>query len=159
MHRSRIDLSGNVREAAIQILNARLADTLDLNLATKQAHWNVRGPNFIALYEFFDTLHTTTEGLVDTIAERVTALGGQAYGTSQVTAAKSTLEPYPVDAVSEGDHLEALADRFAHLGRLAREAIEEAGRIGDADTQDLFTGMSRELDKQLWFIESHLHRG
>ena len=155
MASTRNDLPAKTRTAAARLLNARLADALDLESATKQAHWNVKGPHFIALHKLFDELHSIVEEHVDTVAERITSLGGVALGTVQVAARSSSLEPYPLD-ISEGSaHLEALADRLADFGKKARAAIEQATALGDADTADLFTAVSRDADKYLWSLEAH----
>ena len=123
----------------------------------KHAHWNVKGPNFIALHELFDKLAEAIEDQIDTIAERATALGGVAHGTLAEVARSTSLKPYPLH-ISEGfAHVKALATVLAAFGAKVRAAIEECGRLGDADTSDLFTGVSREVDKYLWFLEAHLH--
>ncbi|MBL8551097.1 MAG: DNA starvation/stationary phase protection protein Dps [Hyphomonadaceae bacterium] len=153
---SRIDLPDNTKKAMVALLNARLADAIDLGLLVKQAHWNVKGPTFIALHLLFDEIASRVEDQVDEIAERATALGGIAQGTTQAVAAASTLAPYPTDVTAEKEHLKLLAERLAAFGKNAREAIESADEAGDKDTADLFTGISRAIDKDLWFIESHL---
>lgn len=153
---SRNALPSNARSIAIALLNARLADGIDLALAAKQAHWNVRGLQFIAVHEMLDKLRDDLDGHVDTLAERVTALGGIALGTTQSTAKATTLAPYPTDITAIPEHLAALADRVALLGNAVRANIDEAASAGDADTADIFTGMSRDLDKWLWFLEAHL---
>lgn len=156
MHPTRNDLSAKTRTRVTDLLNARLADAIDLQLQAKQAHWNVKGPNFIALHELFDKLAGELGGHVDDLAERITALGGTAEGTVQAVIGRSRLEPYPL-ALSEGRaHLEALAAALARFGKSVRKAIDEAGKAGDADTSDLFTGVSRDVDKSLWLLEAHL---
>ena len=159
MYTTRNDLPSQLRGELDRLLNARLADALDLEAATKQAHWNVKGPNFIALHELFDTVHTNIEGHVDTIAERVTALGGAALGTVQAAARASSLQPYPEDLSDGTAHLQALSERLADFGKKVRAAIAESDDLGDADTADLFTGVSRDVDKYLWFLEAHLQGG
>jgi starvation-inducible DNA-binding protein len=157
MYPTRNDLLPELRSKLGKLLNLRLADALDLEAATKQAHWNVKGPNFIALHELFDKVHTNIEEQVDEIAERITALGGTALGTVQAAARNSSLVPYP-ENLSEGvAHLEALSDRLADFGKRSRAAIAESEDLGDADTADLFTGISRDVDKYLWLLEAHLH--
>lgn len=151
---TRNSLDSNARSAAISLLNARVADTIDLALAAKQAHWNIRGPSFIGVHEMLDKLRATLDQHVDTMAERVSALGGIARGTTQ-DAAESTLPPYPTDIRAIPDHLCALAERIAALGGAVRENIDDADDAGDADTADIFTAVSRDLDKWLWFIEAH----
>jgi starvation-inducible DNA-binding protein len=149
------DLPAKIRTAVIKLLNAHLADAIDLQLQTKQAHWNVKGPQFMQLHEFFDALYDVAEGFVDELAERVTALGGVAEGRAAAVAKASRLPNYP-DAESGPEHLKALAAAFFSFGKSVRSAIDDSDEAGDKDTADLFTGISRECDKQLWFIRSHL---
>ena len=156
MPKTRNDLPDNTRKAMIALLNARLVDTIDLRLAVKQAHWNVKGPNFIALHELFDQIQARVDTFADDIAERSVSLAGVVAGTSQAVSKGSQLEPYPADAIDEKTHLQALADRLAAYGKLARAAIDAADEAGDKNTADLFTGVSRQIDKDLWFIEAHL---
>jgi starvation-inducible DNA-binding protein len=153
---SRIELASNVKSAMIQLLNARLADTLDLALLTKQAHWNLKGIQFIAVHEMLDGFRTEIDGHTDTIAERVAQLGGIALGTAQTVAEKTSLKPYPTDISSVLDHLNALTDRYAATANSIRSAIDAADEAGDKNTADIFTGVSRSLDKALWFLQSHL---
>ena len=155
-HKTRLDIPDNTRKAMIALLNARLVDAIDLRLAVKQAHWNVKGSNFIALHLLFDDIQGRIDGFVDDIAERATALGGMAGGTSKVVAATTTLEPYPTDISAEKEHLKAVADRLAAFAKQARAAIDAADEANEKDTADLFTGISRAIDKDLWLVESHL---
>ncbi len=154
---TRLDLPDNTRKSMVALLNARLADAIDLRLALKQAHWNVKGPNFIALHEMFDQMQARVNTFADEIAERAVTLGGLAAGTTQAVAADSKLAPYPTDITNERAHIEALAERVATLAKLARQAIDAADEAGDKDTADLFTGVSKQLDMDLWFLEAHLH--
>jgi starvation-inducible DNA-binding protein len=157
MFETRNDLAAGTRTRMVKLLNARLADAIDLNTQVKHAHWNVKGPNFIALHELFDDVAENVEEHVDTIAERATALGGTAHGTLAAVARASTLKAYPED-ISDGlAHVKALATVLADFGAKVRAGIEEAARAADADTSDLFTGISRDVDKYLWFLEAHLH--
>src|SRR5215468_9066166 len=147
MFDTRNDLPAATRTKVIELLNARLADAIDLNIQTKHAHWNVKGPHFIALHELFDKVAEAIEEHVDSIAERVTALGGVAAGTLAAVARATSLRPYPED-ISEGlAHVDALSSALAAFGAKARAAIDEATNLRDADTADLFTGVSRDVDK------------
>ncbi len=140
----------------VELLNARLADSVDLQTQLKQAHWNVKGPQFIALHELFDKVAEAVEDSVDEIAERAVQLGGIALGTARIAAAHSSLSEYPHNILEGLAHVEAVASALAAVGQQVRAAIETADKAGDADTADLFTQVSRELDKQLWFVEAHL---
>ena len=153
---TRIDIKSRLRDSMASLLNLQLADTLDLYTQVKQAHWNVKGANFIALHELFDKLAEDLEGPVDDIAERITALGGVARGTARVAARESRLPEFPLDRVEGSSAVALLADRYATLAASTRAALETASQEGDADTSDLFTGISRGLDKALWFLEAHL---
>ena len=151
-----IALEGNAKSAVIDILNARLADAIDLALITKQAHWNLKGPNFIAVHEMLDPMRAAIDTHVDIIAERIAQLDGIALGTSQIVAKATQLDAYPTDIRKVPDHLSALADRFAKLANQVRDDIDATDEAGDADAADILTAFSRELDKVLWFIKSHL---
>ncbi|MGV8831435.1 MAG: DNA starvation/stationary phase protection protein Dps [Devosia sp.] len=151
-----IALKANAKSTVIDILNARLADAIDLALIVKQAHWNLKGTNFIAVHEMLDPMRTAIDGHVDIIAERVAQLDGIALGTSQIVAKSSTLTAYPTDIRKIPDHLQALAERFASLANQVREDIDATDEAGDADAADILTAFSRDLDKNLWFIKSHL---
>lgn len=156
MHKTKIDLPREAREKLVTLLNARLADSIDLMMQAKQAHWNVKGPQFIALHELFDKVATEATDYVDTIAERITTLGGTAAGTVRVSASKSQLSEYPLEILDGMLHVDALSTALATYGKHVREAINAADELNDADTADLFTGISRGVDKSLWFVEAHL---
>ena len=158
MHPTKNDLPQKVRSRVADVLADRLADATDLMLQTKQAHWNVKGPSFIALHELFDKINDAAEEWVDLIAERIVQLGGQAEGTLQAAAARTSLAPYPISIVSGKDHVEALSSALASFGKKVRSAIDKSDKLGDKDTADLFTEVSRDVDKYLWFVEAHNQR-
>ena len=149
-------LSENIREKSVELLNKHLAAAIDLHGQVKQAHWNVRGPAFIAVHELFDKVADTVEDYSDTLAERAAALGGTAQGTVQVATERSFLVPYALGIADEKEHIFTLSASLAAFGQSARNATGEAAAFGDADTADLFTEISRGIDRQLWFVESHL---
>jgi len=156
MHRTLNDLPKATRAKMIELLNARLADGIDMYNQTKQAHWTVKGPDFYQLHELFDKVAEAIEEGVDDIAERAVELGGIVDGTVQGVASRTTLKPYSVDTKSGRDHLTRLSKSLAAYGKNLRAAIATSADAGDADTSDLFTELSRSADKQLWFIEAHL---
>ena len=149
------DLAEKVRRDAIDLLNQQLADALDLSLQAKQAHWNVKGPNFITLHELFDEVVKALSEYADDIAERAVELGGTALGTARVAAQTSRLPEYPLDISSGREHIAALSAVLATFGKSARAGIDAANALGDADTADLFTEVSRGVDKLLWKVEAH----
>lgn len=156
LHNTKIDLAKSKREKTVAILNQRLADAADLRSQAKQAHWNVKGMNFIALHELFDRVATDLEPHIDDIAERITTLGGTALGTVRVTAQNSTLAEYPLEITDGAAHVDALSTALADFGKMVRSDIDATVELGDADTADLLTGISRSVDKLLWFVEAHL---
>ncbi|WP_411837659.1 DNA starvation/stationary phase protection protein Dps [Paracoccus sp. ME4] len=149
-------LTDNARKTAISELNARLVDGLALSMAIKQAHWNVKGINFIAVHELLDTVNANLQGHLDTMAERVQVLDGVAEGTAEIVAKSSTLKPYPTNLTKSADHIREICARMREHGANLRAAIDATDEAGDANTADLFTAASRTADKDLWFLESHL---
>jgi starvation-inducible DNA-binding protein len=155
MYQTENDLPKDARVEVIGILNQRLADIIDLQTQLKQAHWNVKGPHFVGLHELFDKIAEEVESYVDMIAERIVQLGGIAEGTMRIAASRSRLEEYPLDIADGAAHVEAVARALSTFGREARMTIEETDGLDDADTADVFTEVSRGIDKWLWFVEAH----
>ncbi|MEO8451018.1 MAG: DNA starvation/stationary phase protection protein Dps [Gemmatimonadota bacterium] len=149
------DLPEAARREIVDLLNQRLADSIDLQTQCKQAHWNVKGPNFIALHKLFDEVNSAVEEYIDLLAERIVQLGGQADGTARIVAQRTTLLDYPLTLHSGEEHVAALSDVLGQFGRSARIGIEEAGALEDAGTADILTEISRGIDKWLWFVEAH----
>jgi starvation-inducible DNA-binding protein len=149
------DLPEETRSRMVYLLNARLADCIDLQTQCKQAHWNVKGSSFIALHKLFDDINTDVQEYVDLLAERVVQLGGVAEGTARCAAERSTLSEYPADIFDGQEHVEALSSVLAAFGSVCRRAIGQSEELGDADTTDILTEISRGVDKWLWFVEAH----
>lgn len=156
MHITRNTLPESIRAQSIELLNKNLAAAIDLHAQVKQAHWNVRGMGFIAIHELFDKVSVEVENFSDLLAERAAGLGGTAHGTVQISARTSFLIPYPLDIADENQHVFAVAAALAAFGQSIREAIDQATEHGDATTADVFTEISRGIDQQLWFVESHI---
>jgi starvation-inducible DNA-binding protein len=154
--RTSIDIPAEAREALIDLLNQSLADSLDLYSQTKQAHWNVKGEEFFQLHELFDTIAAEVLEYTDEVAERAVALGGTALGTARMAAQRSGLPEYPDDAVDGIEHVSALVERYAAYAAHVRGAIDRSSDLGDQSTADLYTEISRGVDKRLWFLEAHL---
>jgi len=149
------DLPESTRREVIELLNARLADCIDLETQSKQAHWNVKGPSFIALHELFDRIHGAVDEYADLIAERLVQLGGIAEGTVGVVARRTSLPDYPLVLTTGAEHVAALSDALAAFGRAVRIGIDEMADLKDADSADVLTEISRGIDKWLWFVEAH----
>ena len=155
MYETENDILQQRRSELCALLNQRLADAVDLQTQMKQAHWNVKGPHFIGLHELFDQIDEAVESYVDLIAERIVQLGGIAEGTARVAAARSRLEEYPLNIADGHAHVEAVSKALSTFGRQARQTIEQTDELDDADTADIFTEISRGIDKWLWFVEAH----
>jgi starvation-inducible DNA-binding protein len=154
-HATRNDVPSNAKQVSIGILQACLVDTIDLYNATRQAHWNVKGPHFGELHKLFEEFYNALQESTDDLAERIVQLGGTANGTTQ-TLTNTRLPAYPTDIYAGMDHVAQLADRYAMVGKALREGIDTTDEAGDADTADLLTEQSRAADKMLWMIEAHL---
>ncbi len=155
LYSTKNDLPEASRLEVARLLNQRLADCIDLQTQCKQAHWNVKGPTFIALHKLFDEINAAVLEYVDLIAERVVQLGGMAEGTAAVVAERSTLIDYPLTLSTGAEHVAALSDALAAFGRTVRVGIEEMNDLEDADSADILTEISRGVDKWLWFVEAH----
>ena len=155
MYETENDISQKRRLELNALMNHRLADAVDLQTQLKQAHWNVKGANFIGLHELFDEIAEAVESYVDLIAERIVQLGGIAEGTARIAAARSRLEEYPLEIGDAAAHVEAVARALSTFGREARMTIDETSALDDADSADIFTEVSRGIDKWLWMVEAH----
>src|SRR5262245_48240032 len=155
MHKTKNDLSEKIRVQVSGILQERLSDALDLVTHAKQAHWNVKGPAFIALHELFDKVYEHAGEYADLLAERIVQFGGIAEGTVRATAKRSELPEYPLNISSGHEHVEALSRSLAYFGSVVRQGIDRSDELGDKDTADIFTEISRSVDKDLWFVEAH----
>jgi starvation-inducible DNA-binding protein len=158
MYETNNDLAPATRRSAIELLNEHLADAIDLQLQAKQAHWNIKGPNFVGLHELFDRIAAQAAEYSDLIAERAVALGGAARGTLQAVSAQSQLGEYPLEVGDWRAHVHAMQDALATFGRGVRKASDDAMELHDADTADLFTEISRGVDKSLWMVEAHVQQ-
>ena len=155
MYETTNDISKISRLELSALLNLRLASLVDLQMQLKQAHWNVKGPSFIGLHELFDKVAKELEDYVDLVAERIVQLGGIAEGTVRVASSRTRLPEYPLEIAEGTAHVEAVARALSTFGREARNTIDEVNALEDADTADLFTEISRGIDKWLWFVEAH----
>ena len=155
MHETENDIPNKRRLELNALMNLRLASLVDLQMQMKQAHWNVKGPSFIGLHELFDKVAEAVEDYVDLIAERISQLGGISEGTVRVASSRTRLPEYPLQIAEGMAHVEAVARALSTFGREARNTIDEVNALEDADTADLFTEISRGMDKWLWFVEAH----
>jgi starvation-inducible DNA-binding protein len=155
MHPTHNTLSETIRAQSVDLLNKHLAAAIDLHGQVKQAHWNVRGPGFIAIHELFDRVSEQVENYSDMLAERAGGLGGIAHGTIQAAAKRTFLIAYDLGIADETSHIFAVSAALAAFGQSVREAIGRATAFGDVNSADLFTEIGRGIDQQLWFVESH----
>ena len=156
LHSTHNDLGANVREVSVGALNATLVDAIDLTNSVRMAHWTVRGSHFAGLHKLFETFYGDLAAVTDDVAERIVQLGGTPDGSTQLVGEKTRLAPYPTELRDGIEHVKALTTRYAALAKTVREGIDATDEAGDADTADLLTGLSRQLDKALWMLEAHL---
>jgi starvation-inducible DNA-binding protein len=155
---SKIDLSEGTRKKVVAILNQMLADITDLYTQTKQAHWNVRGQYFYSLHLLFDRLAESVDEHIDPLAERITSIGGVAMGTARMASANSTLKEFPTEKAEDLHYVAALVERYAQCAKAVRKAIGDTDDLGDKDSSDLLTAVSRDLDTALWMLEAHTRK-
>lgn len=156
MFETKNDLDQKTRVQVSKLLQERLADSIDLLAQIKHAHWNVKGPSFIALHLLFDQIWKESQEYADLIAERIAQFGGKVDGTIQGASKTTSLDKYPLDSTDGRQHVEALSHALATYGELVRKAIDQCDKLKDAGTADIFTEISRGIDKNLWFVEAHL---
>src|ERR1700687_3812183 len=138
----------------IELLNRRLADTIDLQLQSRQAYWNLKGAHFMALRELFDKVTEGVEEYANLIAEHIVQLGGMAEGTAHAVARRSSLDEYLLATADGQGHIDALTATLAAFGKHVRYASEQATELKDTDTAAFFTEIARGIDKWLWFVET-----
>ncbi len=156
LRKTKNSTKAEVREKVAPMLQAALTSAIDLSLQAKQAHWNVRGPGFIGIHELFDKAAAQAQNHADDIAERLVQLGGTAMGRAKDVSKGSALKEYPGDISAQEEHVDAFSTALADFASQLRELIQKAEDAGDPDTADLFTSVSRDTEKMLWFVESHL---
>ncbi len=152
---TRNSLLQNARIEIVALLQDRLADSIDLMLPAKQAHWNVKGPHFIPLHELFDKVYSDTEGFVDLIAERIVQLGGVAEGTIRAAVGRSGLPEYSLDISSGHKHVAEFAHTLSFYGETISSGIALATQLEDVNTADILTQVSRGADTNLGLVEAH----
>ena len=155
MAQSRNDLNNNAKKTSVGVLQACLADSIDLYNATRHAHWNVKGPHFGSLHTLFENFYTQLALDIDEVAERLVQLGGTAMGQTQAVAGSTRLPAYPTDLKGGLDHVKALLERYSQVAKALREGIDQTDEAGDADTADLLTDLSRKIDKSVWMLDAH----
>lgn len=151
---SRNDLNDNAKKTSVEVLGGVLADSIDLYNMTRHAHWNVKGPQFLSLHELFEQFYTQLATDIDDVAERLVTLGGTAMGVSQAIPGTTRLPPYPAEIRQGQEHLVQLLQRYGRVAKALREGIDATDEAGDADTADLLTGLSRNIDKAVWMMEA-----
>jgi len=156
LYQTRIDIPESKRATTIELLNKTLAATQDLWSQLKQAHWNVKGPNFYQLHLLFDAVASEVYEFIDLVAERITALGGEAKGTTRLSAQNSFLPEYPTLPISEKEHIVAVAERLAAYAKHIREGADKTDELDDQASNDIYIEIQRGVDQKLWFVEAHL---
>lgn len=154
--RTRNDTDSNAKAVSQDVLQAIVSDAIDLTNATRQAHWNVKGSHFYGLHQMFERFYNMLNKNTDEMAERMVQLGGVPDGTTQGTGGRTRLIAYDAQLLDGLEHCDALADRYSALAHSLRDGIDKTDEAGDADTSDLLTQVSQEVEQALWMIEAHL---
>ncbi len=154
---SHVTLKAEHREQLVDLLNVLTCTTLDLTYQVKQAHWNIKGPQFFARHELFDKLATRLRNFTDDLAERASTLGGYAEGTVRLAAEKSALPEYDLKAIEGRTHIRALVERYDTFTATVRTGIETARKLEDPATEDLLIEILRGSELDMWFLESHIN--
>lgn len=155
MNPTKNSLPQKVRFQVVGVLQEHLANSIDLAGQCKQAHWNVKGHDFISLHELFDRVASHTQAHVDLLAERIVQLGGMADGNLQSCSARTNLPAYPRNATAGEEHTAALAHSLASYGERIRQAVSDTNELSDFATADLLTRILCAADQDLWMVESH----
>ena len=142
-------------QRTIELLQYRLAAYNDLHLTLKHVHWNVVGPNFIAVHEMIDPQVDLVRGYADEVAERIATMGGSPGGTTGDIAAVRDWDDYSLRRDTVGAHLGALDVVYRGVITSNREGIEETEKL-DPVTQDMLIAHTAELEKFQWFVRAHL---
>jgi starvation-inducible DNA-binding protein len=149
---TRIDIPEEQRVALVALMNATLKSTICASLAVKFAHWNVKGGGFHPIHKLFDDIYEHLLDAGDTIAERITALGGVAEGLYQMLGEQPVYQ-----AIQPGQdvtsHIQAVADTLGNVINQYRKASELSGNM-DLNTQDVYISLGRDIEKDLYFIEA-----
>ncbi len=140
---------------AIELLQYRLAAYNDLHLTLKHVHWNVVGPNFIAVHEMIDPQVELVRGFADSVAERIATMGGSPGGTTGDIAKIRDWDDYDLRRDTVAAHLGALDLVYRGVVTSNRDAIKETEEL-DPITQDMLIAQTGELEKFQWFVRAHL---
>lgn len=142
-------------DKAIAILDKRMVALIDLGLTLKHVHWNVVGPNFIAVHEMLDPQVEAVQGMVDDIAERIATLGGIPVGTPGELVKRRKWEDYSLQRASANEHLAALDIVYNGVVEDQRDAINKLSEL-DPVSEDMLTGQAGDLELFQWFVRAHL---
>jgi starvation-inducible DNA-binding protein len=143
MDTSKNDLSETVRNQIIELCNARLADAVDLQLQCKYEQWNVKGPDVVALQEFFNQVHEDVGHYADRIAERTVQLEGIANCTEHVVPTWAHLAEFNAVNAGERAFIQTLASALASFGKITDQARDRCNELDDIVTTEMFTEISR----------------
>jgi starvation-inducible DNA-binding protein len=145
------DVAGQI----VKLLQSRLNSLNDLALTLKHVHWNVTGPNFIAVHTMLDPQVEAVRAMVDETAERIATLGGSPVGTPGALVAQRDWDDYSIGRAGTQQHLGALDVVYAGIIEDHREAIEVTEEL-DKVTQDMLIGQAGQLEQFHWFVRAHL---
>lgn len=145
------------KETTKTLLNQAVADLSQFSAIIHQTHWYLRGPRFLALHPKMDAYREEIEAQLDSVAERLIAIGGAPFSTLSEFSTGTKLKDRKGDfGLSEDEHLQRLLEGYQYIAGLYQQGIDAASEEDDAVTEDLFTGLKGPIDTNIWMISATL---
>jgi len=151
-----LDMATENRKKLAAILNQTLADMSDLKSHAKQAHWNLRGENFVSYHKLADKVADEADAAADSVAERCAQIGGYVYGLLSHAAKNTTVPAFPEDVNDEEDCMDALLESVSHICGTCRKNIAATQDLSDYATSDMYIDITRAFDKLAWMLNASL---
>lgn len=142
-------------QKVIDVVQPRLTSLIDLQLTLKHIHWNVTGPNFVAVHEMLDPQTETVRAATDALAERIATLGGTPVGTPGHVVETRTWDEYTLGTADTEEHLRALDAVYDGIVGDHRDAVAAVADI-DPVTEGLLLEQLEALEMAQWFVRAHL---
>ncbi len=153
----KIGLSEEALERSISILAIILSDEMTLYIKTRKFHWNVAGESFMELHKLFEAQYSELEQLIDSVAERISKLGGKAIGTMNEFSMLTRIVEHPNTYPAQKAMLsELLNDHKTIIYELRKDIDTCTNECHDAGTADLLTGILQQHETNAWILRRYL---